>query len=205
MKEEYSYGELLEERKYPNREFWSTVRFFAVLLAIFLCFTILFTQIIVGVQVVGSSMEPTLETGDYLFINTTVAPEHGDIVVIEANEQDNVHDATKHKWIIKRVIGLPGDTIYAESGVLWRKDADSDTFEEVEEPYLGEVWSGDIEEETIEEGYVYVMGDHRSVSHDSRAIGQLPLENVMGVVTDWSLAAKGFLTGLFGLFSGNKN
>ena len=154
---------------------------------------------------IDPAMEPTLETGDYLFINTTVSPVHGDIVVIEANEQDNVHDTTKHKWIIKRVIGLPGDTIYAEDGVLWRKNAGSDTFEEVEEAYLGEVWDEYISEETIGEGCVYVMGDHRSVSHDIRAIRQLPLENVMGVVTDWSLAAKEFLTGLFGLFSGNKN
>lgn len=107
MEEQNKFGELLEERRNPHKEFLSTLRFFVVLLAIFLCFTILFTKIFIGVQVVGSSMVPTLYTGDYLFINATVSPEHGDIVVIEANERDSVHDKTEHKWIIKRVIGLP--------------------------------------------------------------------------------------------------
>ena len=202
MEEQNKFGELLEERRNPHKEFLSTLRFFVVLLAIFLCFTILFTQIFIGVQVVGSSMEPTLYEGDYLFINATVSPEHGDIVVIEANERDSVHDQTEHKWIIKRVIGLPGDTIYAEDGELYRKEAGEDSFEKVEEPYLGEDWSenNNIAEQTIGEGKVFVLGDHRSVSLDSRTLGQLELANVMGVVTDWSLAQKEFLTGLFGLF-----
>lgn len=207
MEEENKFGELLEERRNPNREFWSTLRFFIVLLAIFLCFTILFTQIFIGVQVVGSSMEPTLYEGDYLFINAIVSPEHGDIVVIEANEQDNVNDPTVHKWIIKRVIGLPGDTIKLERGVLFRKAAGESDFSRIAEPYLdpNDDWnlngkSANFEELTIEEGKIFVMGDHRSVSLDSRALGQLELANVMGVVTDWSLAHKDFLTGLFGLF-----
>ena len=199
MEEENKFGELLEERRNPNREFWSTLRFFVVLLAIFACFTIVFTRILIGVQVVGTSMEPTLYTGDYLFINTTVSPERGDIVVIEANEKDNVHDETVHKWIIKRVIGLPGDTLKAENGVLFRREAGQDNFVEIEEPYLGENWKGDIAEITVAEGMVYVLGDHRSVSLDSRSLGPLNLSDVMGVVTDWSLACKDFLSGLFGL------
>lgn len=202
MEEENVYSKLLEERRYPHREFWSTVRFFAVLLALFLCFTILFTKVFIGVEVVGTSMEPTLYSGDYLFINTLLTPEHGDIVVIEANEQDTVHDETVHKWIIKRVIGLPGDTIKAENGVLYRKDAGSDSFEVVEEAYLdpSQPWEEDIPEITVAEGKLYVLGDHRSVSLDSRRLGQLELSDVMGVVTKWSLACKGVLTGLFGLF-----
>lgn len=200
MEEENNYAELLEERRNPNKEFWATIRFFVLLLAIFLCFTILFTRIFIGIQVVGSSMEPTLYSGDYLFINTTISPEHGDIVVIEANEQDNVHDETVHRWIIKRVIGLPGDTIKAEQGVLYRKEAGASSFERIDEPYLGEVWEDDIPETTVKVGKIYVLGDHRSVSLDSRSLGQLALADVMGVVTDWSIACKGVLTGLFGIF-----
>lgn len=202
MEEENKFGELLAERRDPHREFLSTVRFFVVLLAVFLCFTILFTQIFIGVQVVGTSMEPTLESGDYLFINTAVSPEHGDIVVIEANEKDSVHDETVHKWIIKRVIGLPGDTIKAENGILYRKDAGGSDFYVVEEPYLGEAWAerNTIPETVVEKGEIFVLGDHRSVSLDSRSLGALELSDVMGVVTGWSLACKGFLTGLFGLF-----
>ena len=200
MEEENKFSELLEEHRDPHREFWSTFRFLIVLLAIFLCFTYLFTQIFVGIQVVGTSMEPTLESGDYLFINKTLTPEHGDIIVIEANEKDSIHDETVHRWIIKRVIGLPGDTIKAENGILYRKGTGNSEFEIVEEAYLGEDWKGDIRPTTIEEGSIYVLGDHRSVSLDSRELGQLRLADVMGVVTDWSLACKGFLTGLFGIF-----
>lgn len=200
MEEENKFSELLEERRDPHREFWSTVRFFVLLLAVFLCFTYLFTQIFVGIQVVGTSMEPTLESGDYLFINKTVAPERGDIIVIEANEKDNIHDETVHRWIIKRVIGLPGDTVKAENGVLYRKESGESDFAVVEEAYLGEEWTGDIQPTTVAEGNIYVLGDHRSVSLDSRELGQLKLADVMGVVTGWSLACKGFLTGLFGIF-----
>ena len=200
MEEENKFGALLAERRYPHREFWSTLRFFAVLLAIFLCFTLLFTQVFIGIRVVGTSMEPTLYSGDYLFINRTLSPELGDIVVIDANQQDNVHDETVHRWIIKRVIGLPGDTIKAEKGKLFRKQAGKDGFAEVAEPYLGENWEGDIPETTVGAGEVFVLGDHRSVSLDSRSIGTLELSDVMGVVPGWSLACKGFLTGLFGAF-----
>ena len=105
-----------------------------------------------------------------------------------------------HRWIIKRVIGLPGDTVKAENGVLYRKESGESDFAVVEEAYLGEEWTGDIQPTTVAEGNIYVLGDHRSVSLDSRELGQLKLADVMGVVTGWSLACKGFLTGLFGIF-----
>ena len=202
MEQENKFGELIEERRAPQKELLSTIRFLIVLLLVFAAFIYLFTQIFVGIQVIGSSMEPTLYEGDYLFINQTLLPERGDIIVIETDQKDTIHDETAQKWIIKRVIGLPGDTIKAENGVLFRKRAGSDSFVQLDESYLGEEWTvnNTIPETVVGEGMVYVLGDHRSISLDSRALGTLPLSDVMGVVTDWSLACKGVLTALFGIF-----
>ena len=65
------YPDLIAAWRDPRRELRSTVRVLAIVAAVVLCFTILFTQIFIGVQVVGSSMEPTLYGGDYLFVDTT--------------------------------------------------------------------------------------------------------------------------------------
>ena len=195
------YSEQIAQLRDPQREFRATLRFFIVLAAFVLCFTILFTQIFIGVQVVGTSMEPTLCDGDYLFIDTTASIERGDIVVVEAN----LHGGTAvYQWIIKRVIGLPGDSLYADHGVLYRKEAGEEDYSVVEEPYLGEVWQESIRPITVGEGEVYLLGDHRSVSEDSRSIGPQPIDRVVGVVTDWSLAAKDFLSGVFGFFARDK-
>ena len=88
------YFEQVAERRDPQREVRSTARFLAVIVAIVLCVAILFTQIFLGVQVIGSSMEPPLYEGDYLFVDTTASIHRGDIVVFEADMHDNIHDET---------------------------------------------------------------------------------------------------------------
>lgn len=201
MEDTTSYEELIDARRYPHKDFISTLRFLITLLAVFSCFTILFTQILLGVQVVGSSMEPTLYSGDYLFINTLLSPQREDIVVVEANEKDSIHDSSSQKWIIKRIIALPGDTIKAVDGNLYLKTAGETEFVLVAETYLEEPWIDNIEEQTLKENEYYVMGDNRKVSYDSRAFGPVLRKNIKGVVTDWSYACKSFLTGLFDLFS----
>lgn len=218
MSERTNYKELIENRRYPQRETMSTVRFFAALLAVFAIFIFVFTNVLIGVQVNGSSMEPTLyggvlgsdgkyHGGDYLFVNTLDRPEHGDIIVFHATPS-----ISNNSELIKRVIGLPGDTIKAQNGVLYRKNAGEESFEVVEEPYLGEVWTQTLpapgEQEyyivdgciVVPEGMVYVMGDHRSVSSDSRSFGPIPMSSIVGVVTDWSLKHKKILTAVFGFF-----
>ena len=197
------YFEQVAERRDPQREVRSTARFLAVIVAIVLCVAILFTQIFLGVQVIGSSMEPTLYEGDYLFVDTTASIHRGDIVVVEADMQDNIHDETVYEWIVKRVIGLPGDTLYAQNGILYRREDGEAEFSVVEEPYLDEAdgWRGNIPQITVPDGQVYLLGDHRSVSLDSREHGPQPLAQVVGVVSDWSLAMKEFLSATFGLFA----
>ncbi len=194
MEEEAPYKQLLENRREPYKELFSTARFLCVLLAVLACFLIIFTQILIGVKVSGDSMQPTLQTGDYLFVCTLTEPEHGDIVVVP-NPSDS---GASGKYLIKRVIGLPGDTIMAENGVLYRRGPEDTEFHVVEEDFLGEPWIGDIPQETVKPGHIYVLGDNRNNSTDSRRLGQFFIDEMLGVVTQWSVEHKEFLTAVFG-------
>ncbi len=194
MEEEAPYKQLLENRREPYKELFSTARFLCGLLAVLACFLIIFTQILIGVKVSGDSMQPTLQTGDYLFVCTLTEPEHGDIVVVP-NPSDS---GASGKYLIKRVIGLPGDTIMAENGVLYRRGPEDTEFHVVEEDFLGEPWIGDIPQETVKPGHIYVLGDNRNNSTDSRRLGQFSIDEMLGVVTQWSVEHKEFLTAVFG-------
>ena len=194
MEEEVPYKQLLENRREPYKELFSTARFLCVLLAVLACFLIIFTQILIGVKVSGDSMQPTLQTGDYLFVCTLTEPKHGHIVVVP-NPSDS---GASGKYLIKRVIGLPGDTIMAENGVLYRRGPEDTEFHVVEEDFLGEPWIGDIPQETVKPGHIYVLGDNRNNSTDSRRLGQFSIDEMLGVVTQWSVEHKEFLTAVFG-------
>ena len=126
MEENENYGELIQRRRDPNGEMRSTARFLLVLLAIMFCVTILFTQIFNGVVVIGDSMKNTLYDGDYLYMNVSYTRlERGDIIVIDTHEKTA---AGIEKYLIKRLIGLPGDSLYAEDGKLYRKEAGKEDF-----------------------------------------------------------------------------
>ncbi len=207
MVEEGISKDTLINRRFPELEFHSMLRFFAVLIGVFAIFVFVFTNVIIGVQVNGASMYPTLyggeltadgtyKGGDRLFVCAWDTPQRGDIVVFH-------HPAGKNTELIKRVIALPGDTIYADYGVLYRKEAGETEFSVVSEPYLGEVWVRDVHipETTVPEGMLFVMGDNRNNSEDSRKFGFVPQENVIGVVTGWSLRWKEIISTVFGFFS----
>ena len=121
-----------------------------------------------------------------------------------------IHDDDAMRWLIKRVIGLPGDTIWVNGNKVYRKHAGEIEFTELNEPYLdpNDSWGNyNLAPVEVGEGEVYVLGDHRSVSSDSRRadFGTLLLDNVMGVVTDWSLKYKDAITSFFGFFSRSEN
>ncbi len=120
------------------------------------------------------SMVPTLEVGDRVLANKFVyrftEPERRDIVVFDSIAEDD--DQT----LIKRVVGLAGDEIQVQSGVLYVNG------EEQEEPYLNytDQPRGSFGPTVVPEGHIFVMGDNRSNSADSRVFGPLPLENLKG-------------------------
>ena len=140
----------------------------------------LFTPIVVD----GDSMMPTLENGDRMIVNkigyTIGNPDRFDIVVFHAPEG---------KDYIKRVIGLPGDHVEYIDDQLYING------EPIDEPYLDqykvEITEGNLTGDfklqdinpsldIIPEGHVFVMGDNRRFSKDSRHIGVVDIDEIIG-------------------------
>ncbi|MFA9557441.1 signal peptidase I [Evansella sp. AB-rgal1] len=161
-------------------ESWEWIKAVAVALLLAIVIRYFFFAPIV---VDGQSMMPTLEHNDRMIVNkigyTIGEPDRFDIIVFHAPQ---------NKDYIKRVIGLPGDTLYYENDVLYING------EKVEEPYLDGFKEGatrlpytadfHLNEVTrydrIPEGHIFVMGDNRQHSKDSRHIGVVAFEEVVG-------------------------
>lgn len=141
---------------------------------------VILTLIIKPTVVKESSMEPTLYSNNYLFINklayiTKDHPEYEDIIVFRSDLDRD--DGKGKKLLIKRVIGVEGDVITISDGIVYRNQTALD------EPYTLEGYtSGELIEFTIPEDEVFVMGDNRSVSLDSRdpSVGTVSEDAIMG-------------------------
>jgi len=147
-------------------------------LAIAALIAIVILQFIKPTIVKESSMEPTLWENDYLFLSKQAysfggTPERGDIVVFHSDLRTA---EGKEKLLIKRVIGLPGETIYIADGEVYING------ELLDEPYIKSYTTGYVEELEIPEGTVFCMGDNREVSLDSRSesVGCVSIDKIMG-------------------------
>ncbi len=113
-------------------------------------------------QVSGLSMEPHIRSGEYVIINTFAyrigTPRRGDIVAFR-------HEGDARAIFIKRVIGIPGDRVAVERGQVYVNGV------ELREPYVAHGDDRTFEETTVPEGSVYVLGDNRAESEDSRFFG----------------------------------
>ena len=134
----------------------------------------------------GQSMDDTLHNGNYLIVNKLAykfgEPEYGDIIVFDSGEEE-------HELWVKRVIGLPGDVIKTDGKILYINDA------KASEPYIkkGTVAQGEMKTWIVPEGAVFVMGDNRNNSTDSRIIGCVEERAVLGkaVVRLWPIGSIG--------------
>ncbi len=141
------------------------------IIAVFFVFAFVFR--ILGVD--GGSMLPTLNDGDWLAITgATASVERGDIVVVTQPWERNVP-------IIKRVIAVGGDTVYIdfESSKVYVNGA------EIDEPYINEPTKTKYDVDfpiTVDEGKVFLMGDNRNISLDSRSskIGLVDENYILG-------------------------
>lgn len=122
-------------------------------------------------RVYGQSMEPNLHTDQRLVIEKLSyhfhGPRRGDVVVLQLPDQSD-------ELLIKRVVGLPGERIEIHEGRVFIDGAALD------EPYLDQVTSGFLASQIVPPLHVFVLGDNRMASNDSRSFGPVPLENIMG-------------------------
>ena len=161
------------------------------LLYVLLCsFAFIICTIVLSVNYVPSeSMEPTIQR-NHLIVNYRLkclisdpVPKHGTVIVFREN-------GGKQRLLIKRVIGLPGDTISFSSGKVYRNG------EELEEPYLlkqGVSYSA-VTEFSVPDRALFVLGDNREMSNDSRFMEGtfVPIENVYA----WELFQVPFYIGI---------
>ncbi len=136
------------------------------------------TFVLMPISIDGASMEPTLHNQDFLMMERLSyymnEPERFDIVVFRA---------TKQKDYIKRIIGLPGETIEYKDNQLFINGIEKEEhFLTDPNEYTNDFTVDDIEpgHDRIPEGYYLVLGDNRNNSTDSRTIGLVPKDRIMG-------------------------
>lgn len=126
----------------------------------------------------GASMEPNFHDFDYLIVDEIsyrfAEPKRGDVIVFYNPNNDS-------QRFIKRVIGLPGETIKVLEGNVSIKKNDDDFFILDETTYLGEnVKTLGNREVLLEEAQYFVMGDNRDSSLDSRVFGAIEKDSIIG-------------------------
>ncbi|RAL25753.1 signal peptidase I [Thermoflavimicrobium daqui] len=146
-------------------------------------------------EVVGSSMEPTLQPNHRIYISKLphtfkYEPEYEDIVIIDSRVdrprtfKDDLRDnfffnilsgAQDHTIWVKRVIGKPGDVLEFKNNQVYRNG------KPINEPYIKEemMYASD-EKIIVPKDHIFVMGDNRNNSRDSREIGPVPIDHVLG-------------------------
>jgi signal peptidase I len=167
---------ILEFLKKAYVKFLDTSQFILFFVAIML---IAYMFILQPHEVSGLSMYPTFKNKDFLLsylvdvrINNI---RHGDVVVFHSPVEED-------KLYIKRVIGLPKDTIKLEGGAVYRNGDKVDESEYLDDsvPTFGGSFISDGKEVTVSENTLIVMGDNRPYSSDSRAWGLLPYSELIG-------------------------
>lgn len=122
-------------------------------------------------RVEGYSMEPTLHGRQRLIIEKVSyhlhPPRRGDIVVIHVDNYGS-------ERLIKRIIGLPGEQVEVRDGSVFING------QALDEPYLDKAMRGTYPPTVIPEGYIFVMGDNRNNSNDSRSFGPVALDDIAG-------------------------
>ena len=149
------------------------IKFFSISLMVAVAMSVFVRPTLVK----GQSMEPTLENNDYILVKSVSlfgkAPEYNDLIVFDSK----VASKEGYKRLLKRVIGLPGDTIEIKNGEVYRNG------ELLREDYIkGETLSGSFEKITVGENQVFVLGDNRANSLDSRNrnLGTVSYKDIIG-------------------------
>ena len=152
-------------------EFLKTVIIIVILAAVIRLF------IIQPFIVDGQSMEPSFQNNDYLITEKITfklhEPTRGEIIILRPPDNPSVN-------YLKRVIGIPGDTIIIKDGAVTVND------QKIDEPYTdGQktlTVNGQELKTTLRDSEFFVMGDNRNHSRDSRELGPIPIQNIVSHV-----------------------
>lgn len=143
-------------------------------------FIVIYLFILTPNQVKGASMEPTFKSGDYILTSRVTykmrPPQRGDVVVFHSPKNPDIE-------YIKRIVGLPGDKLLVEDSNIFING------KLLQENYIAartNLWDGGFIKNgvlyTIPDGELFVMGDNRPRSSDSREFGPISIESVIGQV-----------------------
>lgn len=163
-----------------KKEIWSWVRTFLLAIVI----ALLIRNYVFALYVVdGSSMQPTLADGQILMVNNLSyrfwEPQRGDVIVFT---KEGITRSRRGNWLVggnalvKRIIALPGDTVFIDNGQVFVNG------EALTEDYVDTQLVDSFGPMTIEEGWLFVLGDNRHPggSLDSRSFGPIPISSVVG-------------------------
>ena len=160
----------LKREKYRGR-YWKMLRGTVAVLVVVAATAVLISNLLLPIlRIYGSSMTPTLVNGNIVAAVRNGTYQRGDIIAFYYN----------NKILVKRVIGMPGEWVDIDENGNVTIDG-----EPLEEPYLTEKALGECDIELpyqVPEGRYFVMGDHRSVSSDSRSsqVGCVSEEQIVG-------------------------
>jgi len=157
-----------------NKGFWrDTIQFIIIAGIIIIPFRMFVAQPFI---VNGTSMDPTFKSGEYLIVDQITyrfnKPERDSVLIFKYPQEQN-------QKFIKRVIGLPGETISINKGAVTIKNKDNPTGFVLENKYITHP-KQDTLEITLKENEYYVMGDNRLESFDSRYWGPLTEDLIIG-------------------------
>ena len=141
-------------------------------------------------NVYGDSMKPTLSSGDVIYAQKISTYFHsykrGDIVILDGHDMEGYYSK---EYLVKRIVGLPGETVKIEDGNVYIKPADSSEFYLLQENYLAEGTKTTMMDDAMKKGNeivlgdneYYCLGDNRPVSNDSRNLGPFTADRIKGV------------------------
>jgi signal peptidase I len=126
----------------------------------------------------GASMEPSFDNGDYLIIDEASYhfrdPQRGEVIVFRFPDNPS-------QYYIKRIIGLPEEKVEVRNGEVWVSRPGEETAQMLEESYLPyQTYTSGTISITLAENEIFVMGDNRIASYDSRQWGALPMDYIVG-------------------------
>lgn len=167
-----------ERRRFFNWRFLWIERRRANRLAFILVWSVVmyffFKTFVLSVGIIADiSMHPTLPEGGYYLVNRYIylfaRPERGDIVVLSGGEY-------APDEIVKRIIGLPGETVSIRSGRVYIDGRP------LNEPYAVGATYPNLRPNRLGKNAYFILGDNRRVSNDSRHFGPVPLDNIKGKI-----------------------